>query len=86
MFAHEDAGPHKTEGNEFEPLTDEARADIQGRVDEAYSQFLADVDGHPDEPGLARAFEELAFFSREVNILGTYPAHAFRIETQGRAD
>lgn len=37
------AGPHKTEGNEFVPLTDEARADIQGRVDEAYSQFLADV-------------------------------------------
>ena len=52
----------------------------------AATQFLADVDGHPDEPGLARAFEELAFFSREVNILGTYPAHAFRIETQGRAD
>jgi prephenate dehydratase len=42
------------------------------------TQFLADVDAHPDEPGLARALEELMFFSREVKILGTYPAHPFR--------
>ncbi len=46
------------------------------------TQFLADVDGHPDEPALARALEELAFFSREVRILGVYPAHKFRSETQ----
>ena len=46
------------------------------------TQFLADVDGHPDDPALARALEELAFFSREVRILGVYPAHAFRGETQ----
>ena len=52
----------------------------------AATQFLADVDGHPDEPALARALEELAFFSREVKILGTYPAHQFRIETQSHAD
>ena len=37
------AGPHKTEGNEFEPLTDEARSDIQTRVDGSYSRFIADV-------------------------------------------
>jgi signal peptide peptidase SppA len=37
------AGPHKTEGNEFEPLSEEARADIQARVDSSYDQFLADV-------------------------------------------
>lgn len=37
------AGPHKTEGNEFEPLTEEARADLQSRVDASYAQFLADV-------------------------------------------
>ena len=49
------------------------------------TQFLADVDGHPAEPGLARALEELSFFSREVKILGTYPAHPFRIDTQARA-
>jgi prephenate dehydratase len=49
------------------------------------TQFLADVDGHPDDEGLARALEELRFFSREFRILGTYPAHPFRIETQKRA-
>jgi len=48
----------------------------------AATQFLADVDGHPDDPSLKRALEELAFFSKEVRILGVYPAHSFRIETQ----
>ena len=46
------------------------------------TQFLADVDGHPDDPPLKRALEELDFFSREVRILGVYPAHPFRAETQ----
>ncbi len=42
------------------------------------TQFLADVDGHPDDPGLKLALEELAFFSKEVRILGVYAAHPFR--------
>jgi prephenate dehydratase len=42
------------------------------------TQFYAEVDGHPDDAGLARAIEELQFFSREFRILGTYPAHPFR--------
>jgi prephenate dehydratase len=42
------------------------------------TMFLADVEGHPSDPALARALEELEFFSREVRILGVYPAHAFR--------
>jgi prephenate dehydratase len=46
------------------------------------TQFLADVDGHPDDPPLKRALEELDFFSREVRILGVYPAHRFRVETR----
>lgn len=37
------AGEHKTEGNEFEPLSDDARADIQERVSAMYQQFVADV-------------------------------------------
>ena len=45
------------------------------------TQFLCDVDGHPEEPGLRRALEELSFFSREVRVLGVYPASPFR-ETQ----
>ncbi|HWU21859.1 MAG TPA: prephenate dehydratase [Nocardioides sp.] len=42
------------------------------------TQFLAEVDGHPDDPGLKRALEELAFFTTEVNVLGVYPADPFR--------
>ena len=42
------------------------------------TQFLCDVDGHPDQPPLARALEELAFFSREVRVLGVYPGSPFR--------
>jgi prephenate dehydratase len=42
------------------------------------TQFLAEVDGHPDEPGLARALEELTFFTTDVTILGVYPADPFR--------
>jgi prephenate dehydratase len=49
------------------------------------TQFLSDVDGHPEDPPLRRALEELAFFSEEVRILGVYPAHPFRIETQKAA-
>jgi prephenate dehydratase len=51
----------------------------------AATQFLADVDGHPEDPPLKRALEELEFYSREVRILGVYPAHPFRIETQKQA-
>jgi signal peptide peptidase SppA len=37
------AGKYKTEGNPFEPLSDEARQAIQGRVDDIYSMFTNDV-------------------------------------------
>lgn len=37
------AGPFKTEGNSYEPLSDTARGAIQGQVDDFYSMFLADV-------------------------------------------
>ncbi len=50
------------------------------------TQFLADVDGHPDDPPLRRALEELQFFSEEVRVLGVYPAHPFRVETQKAAE
>jgi prephenate dehydratase len=42
------------------------------------TQFLAEVDGHPDDPGVARALEELAFFTTDVTVLGVYPADPFR--------
>lgn len=45
------------------------------------TQFYAEVDGHPDDPGLARALDELSFFSRELLILGVFPASPFRVES-----
>ena len=42
------------------------------------TQFMADVDGHPDDIGLCRALDELGFFSDELRILGVYPRSAFR--------
>jgi prephenate dehydratase len=44
------------------------------------AQFYADVEGHPESRPLRLALEELAFFSREVKILGVYPAHSYRQE------
>ncbi|HEY9212941.1 MAG TPA: prephenate dehydratase [Ancylobacter sp.] len=43
------------------------------------TQFYADVDGHPDDAAVKFALEELAFFSKELRILGVYPAHPYRI-------
>lgn len=42
------------------------------------TQFYAEVDGHPEDIALTRALEELDFFSREIRILGVYPASPFR--------
>src|SRR5690606_34649370 len=49
------------------------------------TQFYADIEGHPDDKNVAQALKELAFFSREVRILGVYPAHPFRL-TQEQDD
>ena len=50
------------------------------------TQFYAEVDGHPEDDGLRRALEELRYFSRELRILGTYPAHPFRETTRQAAE
>ncbi|MGB0681127.1 MAG: prephenate dehydratase [Magnetovibrionaceae bacterium] len=42
------------------------------------AQFYADVEAHPDEEGMKYAFDELRFFTKDVTILGTYPAHPYR--------
>lgn len=44
------------------------------------TQFLCDVEGHPEHSGLRHAFEELSFFSTEVRILGVYPQAPFRLQ------
>jgi prephenate dehydratase len=50
------------------------------------TQFLAEVDGHPEHPPLQRALEELTFFSSEIKILGTYPADPFRLAQRVAAE
>ena len=42
------------------------------------TQFLCDVDGHPEQVGLRHALDELEFFSTRVRVLGVYPAAPFR--------
>ena len=44
------------------------------------TQFLCDVEGHPEQTALRHALEELQFFSTEVRVLGVYPASPFRKE------
>ncbi len=38
----------------------------------AATTFFADIEGHPEDPAVARALEELSFYSRSIRILGTY--------------
>ncbi len=42
------------------------------------TQFYADIEGHPNDPNVKLALEELEFFSAELKIMGVYPAHDYR--------
>jgi prephenate dehydratase len=42
--------------------------------------FYADIEGHPEDPGVRNALEELRFFSKEMRILGVYPRSESREE------
>ena len=44
------------------------------------TMFYADIEGHPDERLVKLAMEELAFFTSELRLLGTYKASPFRAE------
>ena len=44
------------------------------------TQFYADIEGHAEDEAVKRAFEELAFFTSRLTILGSYPAHPFRAQ------
>lgn len=44
------------------------------------TMFYSDIEGHPEDPPVKRALEELAYFSSELTILGTYPASPWRAE------
>jgi prephenate dehydratase len=38
------------------------------------TQFYADIEGHPDDANVARALEEMRYFTTMFDILGVYPA------------
>ncbi|MEM8740540.1 MAG: prephenate dehydratase [Pseudomonadota bacterium] len=42
------------------------------------TQFYAEIAGHPEQPAVARALEELRYFSSRVSVLGVFPAAAHR--------
>jgi len=44
------------------------------------TEFYADIEGHPDQPAVRRALEELQYFTSKLTVLGVYPAHPFRAE------
>jgi len=50
------------------------------------TQFFAEIEGHPEDDDVRRAMEELAFFSKELRIFGTYPAHPYRQKVQPAAE
>ncbi len=47
--------------------------------------FFAEVDGRPEDPPVARALEELGFFSDHVELLGVFAADLFRRMVKERA-
>ncbi|HLI11996.1 MAG TPA: prephenate dehydratase [Alphaproteobacteria bacterium] len=49
------------------------------------TQFYADVEGHPSQRNLSLALEELRFFSTSFKILGVYPAHPYRFQSERNA-
>jgi prephenate dehydratase len=38
------------------------------------TEFYADIEGHPEDAPVARALEELGYFTSALQILGVYPA------------
>ena len=42
------------------------------------TQFYADIEGHPGDPAVKRAMDELAYFTNNIDVLGVYPAHPGR--------
>jgi len=38
------------------------------------TQFYADIEGHPEDPNVKLALDELEYFTTNIKILGVYPA------------
>ena len=44
------------------------------------AQFYVEIESHPARRSCQNAFTELKFFSDDIHMLGTYPAHPYRKE------
>jgi len=42
------------------------------------TEFYADIEGHPEDPAVARALDELRYFTSALDIVGVYPADPSR--------
>ncbi len=42
------------------------------------TRFYADIEGHPEDAPVARAMEELDYFTNNIEVLGVYPADPAR--------
>ncbi len=53
---------------------------LESYVDENFqaARFYCEVEGHPDTDAFKFAIEELAFYAKDVKLLGSYPAHPYR--------
>jgi prephenate dehydratase len=53
---------------------------LESYVDASFNvaRFYGEVLGHPDDRPLGLALEELAFFAKDIRLMGSYPAHEFR--------
>jgi prephenate dehydratase len=50
------------------------------------TMFFADIEGHPNDPPVARALEELQFFCSQYDLLGAYKASPYRAEANRNAE
>jgi prephenate dehydratase len=50
------------------------------------TMFFSDIEGHPDDPPVARALDELRYFCTELKILGAYKASPYRAEANKTTD
>ena len=42
------------------------------------AEFYCEIEGHPAQPGVQLALDELGYFSRQLKVLGVYRAHPYR--------
>ena len=42
------------------------------------TQFFADIQGHPEDRSVDRAFDELGYFNNRLDVIGVYKQSSYR--------